>query len=225
MRISPGGAVTSRAELQAAAFTGVLWAAIDGTGGPRPATLRHWHFPHAYEPGWLAALPLPTGARRLAGQPVALLDEREEFDRHHDGRALERAYARRPRTRVYENINRDSDSTWYFLAARHLGRLAHCDLQVVCSVFESRHDDASLGGHWDTWYGAIVQISGAKAWQIGESPPGDTKQPAREIITEGGDILLLPKGLPHAVRTLPEPGHSVHLSFAIDRDSRAGDDE
>ncbi len=86
-------------------------------------------------------------------------------------------------------------------------------------MFESRPGDASLGGHWDAWYGAIVHISGAKAWQIGARPPGDTNQPAQDIITRAGDILLVPKGLPHAVRTPREPGHSVHLSFALDRDS------
>jgi Cupin superfamily protein len=218
MRTDPGGTVASRAELQAATFAGLLWTAIDVTGGPRPATLQPWHFPRAYEPGWLATLPLPIGANRPAGQPVALLDERDEFDRHCDGVALRHAYVGRPRTRVYESINRDADDAWYSLAACHLGRLAHCALQVVCSVFESRHGDESLGEHWDAWYGAIVQMYGVKVWQIGENLLGDTKQPARELITEAGDILLLPKRLPHAVSTPQQPGNSVHLAFAIDRD-------
>ena len=150
------------------------------------------------------------------------MDDRDEFDRHLDGLALRDAYAARPRTRVYENLDRDSERAWYSLAARHLGRLSRSELQVVCSVFESSHGDESLGGHWDAWYGAIVQMNGAKAWEIGESLLGGTRQATRELITQAGDILLLPKGLPHAVRTPEDPGHSIHLAFAIDRDSRSG---
>jgi hypothetical protein len=220
MQINPGGATASWAELQAATFAGLLWTAIDVTGGLRDTKLQPWHFIRAYEPGWLATLPLPTGTARPPGQPVALLDEREEFDRHHDGRALKLAYDSRPRTRVYEDINNDTGHAWYSIAARHLGRLANCELQVVCSVFESRHGDQSLGAHWDTWYGAIVHMSGTKMWQTGEGLLDGCGQPARQLTTTAGDILLLPKGLPHAVWTPPEPGHSVHLTFAIDRDPR-----
>ncbi len=214
--------MASPAELQAAKFAGPLWAAIGAAGGLQPATREHWHFPKAYDARWLAALPLPIGEDRLPGQPVALLDDRDEFDRHLDGLALRDAYATRPRTRVYENLDRDSERAWYSLAARHLGRLSRSELQVVCSVFESSHGDESLGGHWDAWYGAIVQMNGAKAWEIGESLLGGTRQATRELITQAGDILLLPKGLPHAVRTPEDPGHSIHLAFAIDRDSRSG---
>src|ERR1700722_11819099 len=52
----------SRAELQAATFVGLLWTAIDITGGPRRPN-QHWHFPGAYEAWWLAALPLPISSR------------------------------------------------------------------------------------------------------------------------------------------------------------------
>jgi hypothetical protein len=215
----PSVDVVSDTELRAA-FAGLLWAAIDVSGGTRRAGPQPWHFPCTYDASWLAALPLPIGASRPLGQPVALLDDRDKFDRHVDGRALGVAYASRPRTRVYEHINRDSDRAWYSLAARHLGRLAQCELQVVCSVFEARHGDESLGAHWDTWYGAIVQMSGAMVWQLGRGLLDDGGQPTQEITITAGDILLLPKGLPLAVRTPPEPGHSVHLTFAIDRDSR-----
>jgi hypothetical protein len=63
-------------------------------------------------------------------------------------------------------------------------------------------------------------MSGAKVWQAGQGLLDGGGQPARQLTTTAGDILLLPKGLPHAVRTPPEPGHSVHLTFAIDRDPR-----
>jgi hypothetical protein len=215
----PGMGVVSDAELQAATFAGLLWTAIDITGGTRRAGPQPWHFPGAYDASWLAGLPLPIGASRPPAQPVVLLDDRAEFDRHAGGRALGVAYASRPRMQVCEQINRDSDEAWYSLAARHLGRLARCELEMVCSVVEAHYGDESVGARWDTWYGAVVQMSGATVWQIGESLRGEAA-PAQEITTTAGDILLLPEGLPHAVLTPPEPGHSVHLTFAIDRDSR-----
>ncbi len=210
--------MASPAELRAAEFTGILWAAIRAAGGARPPTREHRHFPGAYEAGWLAELPLPIDGARPPGQPVALLDDRDEFERHLDSRALGESYASRPRTWVYENLNRGADGAWYSLAARHLGHLARCELQVVCSMFESRFGDESLGGHWDAWFGAIVQMDGAKVWEIGQGVLDGVNHPARNVTTRAGDVLLLPKGLPHAVQTPSDPGHSVHLAFAIDRD-------
>jgi hypothetical protein len=207
----------SAAEIQAAAITGPLWTAINMSGGTRPPSPQHRHFPHAYDPAWLAALPLPTGLDRPSGQPVALLDEREEFERHYDEHALREAYTRQPRTRVYEAINRDNDAQWYAVAARHLGRLAHSHLQVVCSVFESYAGDTSLGTHCDTWYSVIIQLHGTKRWHISHTPHQPNPSNFHEITTHAGAILLLPKGLPHTVSTPSHPGHSVHLTFAIDR--------
>lgn len=204
-------------ELQAAEFTGTLWAAICAAGGADSLPRVHRHFPGAYDPGTLAALPLPAGAHRPQEQPVALLDDQDAFERHANDGALASAYARCPRTRVYEDIACAQQGAWYALAAQHLGRLTGTRLQVVCSVFESRHGDHSLGVHWDAWYGAIVQMSGAKTWRIGESLLNGAEPPPSEVTTTAGDILLLPHGLPHAVTTPALPGHSVHLAFAIHR--------
>jgi hypothetical protein len=208
----------SRDDLLAARVTGPLWAAISAAGGPRPATRQHAHYPAAYDADWLATLPLPVGEHRPAGQPVALLDGQNIFERTADGPALAAAYSRHPRSQVYEDIGLDWADAWYALTARHLGRLASSGLQVACSIFASRSQDESLRAHWDTWYGAIVQIDGAKIWEIGDSLLNGSNQAARQTITRAGDILLLPKGLPHAVSTPTDPGHSVHLAFAIDRD-------
>lgn len=204
---------------QAAEITGTLWAAINASeGAHRPASTGHQIYPEAFDAQWLASLPLPIDQARPPTIPVALLNE-EEFERHAAPQALAAAYANHPRTRVYEDIGRDAPESWYALTARHLGRLTRCDLQVVCSVFQSRAGDQSLGAHWDAWYGAIIQISGAKTWTIGTGLLADTGQPAAEVATRPGDVLLLlPKGLPHAVVTPADPGHSVHLTFAIDRD-------
>lgn len=60
--------------IDAARCTGVLCAVIRTTGGPRPASGRHRHFPAAFDAAWLASLPLPTSQARPTVQPVALLD-------------------------------------------------------------------------------------------------------------------------------------------------------
>jgi len=198
----------SRADLLAASFTGPLWAAIAAAGGPRPATRQHAHYPGAYDPRWLATLPLPVGADRPPGQPVALLDGQDEFERHQDGAALAASYDRHRRSQVYEDIGKGADDAWYARTARHLGRLSASALQVPCSIFASRPGDESLRAHWDAWYGAIVHVGGAKVWEIGASLLDGTGQPALEVTTRAGDILLLPKGLPHTVRTPEHPGHS-----------------
>jgi len=61
-------------------------------------------------------------------------------------------------------------------------------------------------------------MTGAKDWLTGECLLDGTGVPARAVTTRAGDILLLPKNLPHAVTTPADLGHSVHLAFAIDRD-------
>jgi hypothetical protein len=134
----------------AARCTGLLWAAIRTAAGPRPATRQHQHFPAAFDPAWLAALPLPASQARPADQPVALLDARSgPFERHLDGPALAAAYTRQPRTQVLEDIGYDQDGAWYQLAAWHLTRLSGSDLPVTCSVYQSGPEDETTGRHQD----------------------------------------------------------------------------
>jgi Cupin superfamily protein len=210
------------AEADAARFAGVLWAAIRTAGGPRPGDRRHRHFAGAYPAGWVASLPLPLGDRRPAGQPVALLDPRHdaEFERHCDPAALARACAVRPRTQVTEDIGHGQPHTWHALTARHLSRLSASAIHVTCSIFRSQHGDETFGAHGDAWYGAVAQVAGAKHWLIGEALLDGSGTPVPDLTTTAGDILLIPKLLPHLVSTPASPGHSVHLAFAIDRDSR-----
>jgi hypothetical protein len=205
----------SRTESQAAEFVGTLWAAIRAAGGPRPASGEHAHFPGAYEPGWLAALPLPTAQTRPPSQRVALT-RAHDFDRYTDDQALTGSYAARPRTWVYENVHRSDQCAWLGLATRYLGRLTDSELEVICSLYESRPADENLGRHWDLWYGGIVQVEGAKAWDIGRGVMAGSGQVQR-VVTVAGDVLLLPEGLPHLVSTPGEPGASRHLAFALCR--------
>jgi cupin superfamily protein len=210
------------AQLCAAEFTGRLWAAIGAAGGTRPTTPGHRYFPAVFHPAWLAGLSLPAGRHRPPGQPVALLDGRDGvLERYRTDEELWKAYARRPRTFAYENINFGAGGAWYSLVAQHLGRLARCELEVVCSIFQSTYGDETLGAHEDAWYGAIVQMWGTKTWHVGTSPGNQGAGLVSEVTTRAGDVLLIPKRLSHDVFTPPEPGYSTHVAFAIDRDPQS----
>jgi hypothetical protein len=163
----------SAAEDQAARLTGLLWQAIDFSGGTSTRTYRH--FPAALDPAWLAGLPLPTTQALPPHQPAAL-------------------------------------------TTRHLTRLAG-GARVTCSVVESADGDVALAPHADAWFGVAVQVSGARHWHIGGQPTAATTQlPVLGVTTRPGDVLLVPKHLPHVASTPAGLGHSVHLAFALDRD-------
>lgn len=209
----------SYAETEAARFTGVLWAAIHSVGGLEPPDRREYHFPGSFDREWLASLELPLDENRPPGQPVALLEDRDiEFERHTDNTSLRAAYDSWPRTQVAEDIAAGQDGKWYALAAHHLTRLSNTGPHVTCNIFVSRHGDETFMKHRDAWFNAAVQVSGMKRWQIGEALFGSAHQEAREITMNAGDILLVPKYVPHVVHTPERPGHSVHLAFAIDRE-------
>ncbi|MBV9853118.1 MAG: hypothetical protein JOY82_01150 [Streptosporangiaceae bacterium] len=204
------------AQEQAARITGALWQAIRSSGGIRIKQYRH--YPAVFGPLWLESLSLPIGDDKPAVQPVALIDNRHSaFERHRDAAMLREEYQRRPRTKVYEDIGHESDA-WYALTAGYLTRLSRSGLHVTCSVFENKHGDETFGAHQDTWFGAVIMFAGAKEWTLGEGLPGETEPAPRKVTTYTGDVLLIPKNLPHSVRTPEDPGFSVHLAFAIDRD-------
>jgi hypothetical protein len=204
-----GAAVTSDEE-QAARLTGGAWQAVLLSGGPRAVAFRH--FRAAFDRTWLASLPLPTAGNLRPGQPAAVPgSDGLSFERHDGSAALRAAHEHRPATRIYEDIGWGPDGTrWAALAGQHLTRLADGP-RVTATVYESAHGDQELGAHRDTWLGIIVQVDGAKAWHAGEGLPG-LPGGAHQVTMTAGDVLILPKNLPHLVTTPADPGHSVHLA-------------
>lgn len=194
----------------AAEFFGTLWAAFHHAGGTKPPIPTHRHYQGAYDPRWLAALPLPIDD---PNQPVDLV-EGGHFERHQHATALQRAYHHKPRTRIHVTAHRESP--WITRVADHLTRLTHSNPHVMATAYASTTADATIGTHDDAWDGAIIQLTGAKTWQLG---PGlhHPHHPIEHVTTTPGDILILPDGTPHAVDTPPDPGHSLHLVFAIRR--------
>ncbi|WP_405824441.1 cupin domain-containing protein [Streptomyces sp. NBC_00838] len=162
------------------------------------------HVKGAFDEKWIGSLPLPT-KDRAPSQTVALVDETTGSQREVDEVAVEAAYAQRPRTQILESIHSRSDG-WPSLVALHLARLLRH--RVLCSLFESRAGDLTLGPHVDDWDGVILQIQGAKGWRLWPEP----HSPSRDVVTRAGDVLLLPRGVKHEVTT---PEHSVHLLFAV----------
>jgi hypothetical protein len=199
----------------AARLTGAVWGAVAAAGGPHAA--RFLHSPAALERAFLSALPLPGGR---AGHPAATLDRAGGLVRHPAREAMEAAYARRPTTRVHEDIGWDGDGTatgWARLAADHLIRLAGPP-RVTVVVYKSVFGVQELGAHQDMWLGVMIQVSGAKDWQAGEGLLSAGNGDVHRVSMTAGDVLVVPKGLPHDVVTPARPGHSTHLGFAILRD-------
>ena len=195
------------AEEHAARVAGAAWQAIASSGGPHATSLRH--YPGALDRELVSLLPLPSRGDLPPGQPAALLDqESQPFERHQAGPAIAGAYARRPRTVVLEDIGHGDPEGWAAIACTHLTRLSGSALPVTCSVYESRHGDEGLGEHRDAWAGVVVQAGGLKEWRLGGAVLG----------LRAGDVLIVPKWMPHAVGTPADPGWSVHLAFAIGRE-------
>ena len=211
----------TRDEEHAARLAGAIWAAVSAAGGPDNAAFRH--FPAVLDPAWLAALPIPTAASLPPGQIAAMPDPSgRTFQRHTDAAALRAAYEHRPRTRIIEDIGWGHDTPWAALAGQHLTRLAQTGTRVIISVYQSASGDQELGTHRDTWTGAIVQADGAKTWRAGESLAGAGNGDAEEVTITAGDILVIPRNLPHHVTTPPDPGRSLHLVFAVNRERFTG---
>ncbi|WP_405755760.1 cupin domain-containing protein [Streptomyces sp. NBC_01411] len=161
------------------------------------------HLPNVFNEQWIASLPIPTDDKP-PGQTVALVDG-HAVHREVNEEAVAAAYSERPRTQVFESIHARSDG-WYSLVALRLAGLLRN--RVVCTMYESRAGDRNLGPHDDQWDGVIVQLRGSKAWRLWPDPHG---QP-RDLLTRAGDVLLLPRGIPHEVTT---PDHSTHLVLAV----------
>lgn len=188
----------------ASSFLGRLWSAIVPII-TLPEEVQH-PVRHAqmFDPAYVCDVPLPLASHRQLGRTVALVDK-AGFHRKTGERAIESAYLERRRTRVYEGMDARSDG-WFSVTAAHLARLARC--RVVCSMYESDSGDQNMGAHIDEWFGAIVQLRGAKRWTIW---PGLDSDP-EEMLMRAGDVLLLPRGIQHDVST---PDYSVHLVFAF----------
>jgi hypothetical protein len=212
-----GGAGVTPGEEHASRLAGAVWSAVSVSGGTGAAAPRH--FPAAVDRAALAALPLPVPDQLPPGQFVAMPDG-DSFERHTGGDSLRAAYEHRPRTRIYEDIGWGQESGWAWLAGQRLTRLAGTGPRVTVTVYQSNSGDEELTAHRDRWLGVIFQVSGAKLWEAGDGLLGRGSR--QLVLMMPGDVLVVPKNCPHLVTTPDDPGWSVHLVFAVNRDLPPG---
>lgn len=209
-------------DAKAAEVTGRLWAAISTAGGIHPAVAQPRHYPKVFGFPWIHTLWLPQHEPGPPGPPPALIDAHGQVERFPSHDAFSRSYVRWYRMLVREDMGFGRPGTWYSLAAGYLGRLAQCHLSVPAMDFHCcwRHEPP-ISHHYDTWYNAIIQISGTRTWHFGGGTllAGSPQSPP-PITTAQGDVLLIPKYLPYSSLTGNSRPH--HLTFAIDRDTSNG---
>lgn len=99
---------------------------------------------------------------------------------------------------------------------------AHSQANLYACWGESQGFDV----HWDDHDVFVVQVEGAKRWDLygftrpaplrreREPAPAPTHDP-RQIVLEAGDMLYLPRGYWHAAAGLGEP--SLHLTIGLSR--------
>ncbi|MGW5679691.1 JmjC domain-containing protein [Streptomyces sp. NPDC003860] len=165
------------------------------------------HLPAHIDPSSALSLPLPIEEDWPAHQPVAFVNSEAETGFHRTA-VPDAIRDTEGHTRVYESLDARTDG-WHTLVAAHLAHLLR--YRVVCTAYQSRTGDQTLGPHYDTWTGLIIHINGAKSWTLW---PHQEQNP-KIFLTHPGDVLIIPRGVFHDVTTPPTPGHSTHITFAI----------
>ena len=105
---------------------------------------------------------------------------------------------------------------------------------VKCNVYCTPPESQGFDTHVDAHDVLVLQTSGSKTWRIhdvqeelpvesspiaaemfprlsGSSP--DYGEPTREIVLHPGDLLYLPRGVPHSAASTTE--HSIHLTIGL----------
>lgn len=155
----------------------------------------------------LASIDLSFREKEVPGQNITLIDNRD-FDRSaQNPYEAAAAYASRPRTVVYENIAHSNDGALREVCVA-LG--VFTERVVTCSAYESHTGDGSIFPHYDEWFGLVLQKDGTKLWNV--EPKG---QSGMEVLTEPGDVFVLPTSVKHSVSTPADPGYSFHFNFAF----------
>ena len=186
-------------------LTGTLAEAFSATDGPSAPPEQYYHFPRAFDPAWLATLPLSIGANRPDHQRITFPTD-SGFERFATDKEAAAAHAHKARTRIYEDTAR-LDNGWQAKLAEYLMELTGYELEF--SFFESLEGDSGLGAHTDTWHTAAIQFQDDRAWWLGQDVYDNVPEPT--VVLQPGDILMVPADYPHDVRALS--GHSVHLAI------------
>lgn len=98
--------------------------------------------------------------------------------------------------------------------------------RVDAHAFITPKNSVGLSTHYDTTSSLILQISGKKVWrlyeplvelptvdQVFQESAGASFTQTDEIVLERGDLLYVPRGIPHRPYTLDT--HSVHVTLVL----------
>jgi ribosomal protein L16 Arg81 hydroxylase len=104
--------------------------------------------------------------------------------------------------------------------------VAQLGFRVDAHAFITPKNSQGLSTHYDTTSSFILQISGRKTWRLYEpivdlplvgqrfdENDGTTFTLTDEIVLERGDLLYVPRGIPHNPYTLD--AHSIHVTLAL----------
>lgn len=137
----------------------------------------------------------------IAGEGfVVALADGPQMTRFTDPHEASAANAGQPRTRLYESVHA-RPGHWPAAVASHLA--SWLDADVLSSVYEAEASDAGLPEHHDAWDNIVLQIEGTKRWVLGGNDV---------VVLAPGDVLLVPTGVMHYVRT---PTRSIHINFEV----------
>lgn len=100
---------------------------------------------------------------------------------------------------------------------------------VRANIYVTPEGMTGLVPHYDVHDVFVVQISGSKKWSIYrrafDNPTSrhefkpqehDVGPEEHQVVLSPGDVLYLPRGMPHSATTLNEGGASVHITFGIE---------
>ena len=103
--------------------------------------------------------------------------------------------------------------------------LAELGMQVQANLYVTPRAAKGFGCHWDGHDALILQIEGQKLWTVYDSAdllphPASSgaaydtgTAPGRDITLRAGDVLYIPRGMPHRAATGAEA--SVHLTVGL----------
>ncbi len=148
------------------------------------------------------AAKLPRGWREQSDRFQVALADGVKLTRTRSVSDLNALMLARPQTRLYESVH-CRRGEWQATVASLLA--GWMDSDVLCSVYEANVGDSALPEHRDAWDNVVVQLSGTKRWFFSGG---------QEIVLSAGDVLAVPEGVGHLVRT---DFDSVHLNFELVR--------
>lgn len=86
-------------------------------------------------------------------------------------------------------------------------------LRISLNAYFTLSGQSGLAPHHDNQDILILQISGRKHWYLGPAAVADFQQAAPTLTLNAGDVLFIPRNMPHAAAC--SDAHSLHLTLGF----------